>query len=597
MKKILLLLFIALINVPFYAQEVLPKGYSQAELEQISRGDFSIGGSSRAIESPPPFPNLRSAAEWEEIQALTISWTAFPGILKQIVAAARLETQVLILTEDPIETQNYLMSNNLGGPAFTNMDNVVLVDGEFDSIWIRDYAANPVYGNEVDDLVLVDWIYNRVTRPNDNTSPQYIADQLGLDLYTMTQSPDDLVNTGGNWMTDGFGTAFASELILEENEVGNPYNVTPKTEDEIDALVNEYLGVSRYIKMTALPYDGINHIDMHMKLIDEETLLVGEYPEGISDGPQINANIDYVLSNFNSKFNTPYNIVRIPMPDSPSGLWPSSTPTAGFYRTYTNGVFVNKTLIFPTYREQYDTTAFRIWGELLPGYNIVGIDSDNPEEQIIALSGAIHCITHSVAVEDPLLISHQSLDDTEDQLNPYEVVAYIRHRSDIASAKLYWKTALNEAYNEVEMNPLADNNWSGFIPAQPAGTTIYYYVHAQANSGKEQNRPMSAPDGYWSFQVIGNAVNIQEHSTLNINKVYPNPASAITCIALNNLHAEQGSVTLINGLGQEVLRIYEGQLPLGESKYFFNAAQLESGLYHVRIATGTSVAGMPIMIK
>lgn len=597
MKKILLLSLIALFNLPLFAQEVLPKGYSASELERISRGEFSISGSSRAIESPPPFPNLRSAAEWEEIQALTISWTSFPGILKQIVAAARLETQVLILTEDPIETQNYLMSNNLGGPAFTNMDNVVLVDGEFDSIWIRDYAANPVYGNEVDDLVLVDWIYNRVTRPNDNTSPQYIADQLGLELYTMTQSPDDLVNTGGNWMTDGFGTAFASELILEENEVGNPYNVTPKTEDEIDALVNEYLGVSRYIKMTALPYDGINHIDMHMKLIDEETLLVGEYPEGIADGPQINANIDYVLSNFNSKFNTPYNIVRIPMPDSPSGLWPSSTPTAGFYRTYTNGVFVNKTLIFPTYREQYDTTAFRIWGELLPGYNIVGIDSDNPEEQIIALSGAIHCITHSVAVEDPLLISHQSLDDTEDQLNPYEVVAYIRHRSDIASAKLYWKTALNEAYNEVEMNPLADNNWSGFIPAQPAGTTVYYYINAQANSGKEQNRPMSAPDGYWSFQVIGNAVNIEEHSTLSINKVYPNPASAITCIALNNLHAEQGSVTLINGLGQEVLRIFDGQLPLGESKYFLDASQFESGLYHIRVSSATSVTGIPLMIK
>lgn len=597
MKKILLLSLIALFNLPLFAQEVLPKGYSASELERISRGEFSISGSSRAIESPPPFPNLRSAAEWEEIQALTISWTSFPGILKQIVAAARLETQVLILTEDPIETQNYLMSNNLGGPAFTNMDNVVLVDGEFDSIWIRDYAANPVYGNEVDDLVLVDWIYNRVTRPNDNSSPQYIADQLGLELYTMTQSPDDLVNTGGNWMTDGFGTAFASELILEENEVGNPYNVTPKTEDEIDALVNEYLGVSRYIKMTALPYDGINHIDMHMKLIDEETLLVGEYPEGIADGPQINANIDYVLSNFNSKFNTPYNIVRIPMPDSPSGLWPSSTPTAGFYRTYTNGVFVNKTLIFPTYREQYDTTAFRIWEELLPGYNIVGIDSDNPEEQIIALSGAIHCITHSVAVEDPLLISHQSLDDTEDQLNPYEVVAYIRHRSDIASAKLYWKTALNEAYNEVEMNPLADNNWSGFIPAQPAGTTVYYYIHAQANSGKEQNRPMSAPDGYWSFQVIGNAVNIEEHSTLSINKVYPNPASAITCIALNNLHAEQGSVSLINGLGQEVLRIFDGQLPLGESKYFLDASPFESGLYHIRVSSATSVTGIPLMIK
>lgn len=36
------------------------------------------------------------------------------------------------------------------------------------------------------------------------------------------------------------------------------------------------MGIERYIKMQTLPYDGIHHIDMHMKLLDEETLLVGQ---------------------------------------------------------------------------------------------------------------------------------------------------------------------------------------------------------------------------------------------------------------------------------------------------------------------------------
>lgn len=51
--------------------------------------------------------------------------------------------------------------------------------------------------------------------------------------------------------------------------------------------------------METLPYDGIHHIDMHMKLLDEETLLVSKYPTGVADGPQIEANIQYVLNNFN----------------------------------------------------------------------------------------------------------------------------------------------------------------------------------------------------------------------------------------------------------------------------------------------------------
>ena len=49
----------------------------------------------------------------------------------------------------------------------------------------------------------------------------------------------------------------------------------------------------------------------------------------------------------------------------------------------------------------------------MPGYNIVGIDCDGGNSNIIALSGAIHCITHSVGVEDPLMISHLPLNDTD----------------------------------------------------------------------------------------------------------------------------------------------------------------------------------------
>ena len=87
-------------------------------------------------------------------------------------------------------------------------------------------------------------------------------------------------------MTDGFGTAFASELIWEENDSGNEYGVTVKTEEEIDQIVQDWLGVDTYIKMDNLPFDNIHHIDMHMKLLNEETLLVGDFGDE-SDGPQI----------------------------------------------------------------------------------------------------------------------------------------------------------------------------------------------------------------------------------------------------------------------------------------------------------------------
>lgn len=596
MRHTLLCITAFLISNQQFAQ-TLPNGLSPAERLELQQAiGLDRPQPANAITSPPDAENLRTMAEWEEIQALTIAWTGFPGILKQIVAASVQETRVIIFTQDAQATQNYLTSNNAGGPAIA-MDNITLLEEDFDSIWMRDYAGNPVYINDVDSLILVDWIYNRPTRPDDDYSPYYVAQEVNIPLYTTTEAPTDLVNTGGNFMSDGFGTAFASELILDENAFNNDYNVTAKSEEDIDAIMSDFMGIDRFIKMPTLPYDGIHHIDMHMKLIDEETLLVGEYPDGVADGPQINANIEYVLDNYNSVFGTPYHVVRIPMPDSQSGLYPDSQPTPGYYRTYTNAVFVNNTIIFPTYREEFDTTAFRIWGELCPGYNLVGIDCDNQDEQIISLSGAIHCITHSVGVADPLLISHQPLQDTPDQVNPYVVSGYFNHRTGIASAKLFWKTIQQSFYTEVVLTDMGNNQWQGLIPAHPAGTIIEYYLMGESVSGKIQLRPMPAPAGHWSFEVLGDISTSELAQTPIISRVYPNPAQAITCIELQLKHSQNIEAFLTDVTGKRVQTIHSGQLSPNRSKLFIDAAQLPAGMYQIEVVTSTGRHCQKLMVK
>lgn len=547
---------------------------TEAEKTKMATYNFS---NAKGIETPPPFENLRTMAEWEEIQALTITWQGFPGILKQITRAAMQETKVIIFSENPSSTENYLMGNAEGGPL-ESMENVQIVEAESNSIWIRDYGANTVYGNRVDTLALVDWIYNR-PRPDDDMIPDALAEVLGLDVYTTTSAPSDLVNTGGNFMSDGQGTAFASELILEENEPNNPYNVTPKDEEEIDNILGDFQGIDRYIKMTALPYDIINHIDMHMKLLDEKTLLVGFYPEGIADGPQINANIDYVVSNFLNYFGEEYDVVRIPMPDSPSGLYPDDNP-AGYYRTYTNGVFVNNTFIYPSYREEYDTTAARIYEELLPGYNLIPIDCDDQGSQIIALAGAIHCITHSVGVSDPMLIVHNSLADTEDSFNAYEVMATVEHRSGIASSTLHWRLEGEDEYNLVEMIAGADSEWLADIPAQDVGSIIEYYVSAVAENGKTQTRPIVAPEGFWSFEVLGTITSVETQELIQLANVYPNPATDLVSIPINAKQELDVTVYMTDVTGKIVKQVHSGSL-VGDRRLSVFVSDLAPGVYTV----------------
>jgi hypothetical protein len=318
--------------------------------------------------------------------------------------------------------------------------------------------------------------------------------------------------------------------------------------------------------------------------MNEEVLLVGEFPTNTSDGPQIEMNLQYIQDNYVSAFGTPFKIVRIPMPPAPNGTF---APNAS-YRTYANNVIVNKTVIVPTYREQYDTTALRIIQEVMPGYNIVGIDVDNTGANLIGQGGALHCITKEVSSSDPLWISHQNHPDTEDILNPYVITAMIRHKSGINNATLYFKTSMAGTYTAVPMNFLSGNNWTANIPAQVAGTRIWYYIHAEANSGKQQVRPMTAPEGYFTFLVGGQAVaGNQELENYITQAVFPNPTNGLTCIPLNNKEAFDGSLILFDQVGKQVQVIHEGKFIPGPRKYFFDAANLPVGMYQLVLTTPT----------
>ena len=573
---------------PSLSHEITPEEMLDWQSHPSNRPD---GQSNRGIPTPPPGNNLRTAAEWEEVEVLTLTWEGFPCILKQIATASVQECRVLIFSENPNETLSYLSGNACGGPL--SLDSVEVVDAATNSIWIRDYGANTVYTDWHDGRVLVDWLYNR-PRPDDDAIPDALAEHLALALHTTSESPGDLMNTGGNWMCDGFGTAFASELILQENaggpaiSWGQQWGTYPDhTEQEIDEIVQAYHGVHTYIKMPVLPYDGIHHIDMHMKLLDESTLLVSEYPAGTADGPQIEANLQFVLSNFTTKWGTPFNVIRIPSPPEQGGGYPNQN---GDYLTYSNATFVNNTILVPTYYTTYDTTAIRIWEEAMPGYNVVGIDCDSPGENIIGLSGAIHCITHTVGVADPLMISHLPLSDTEDTVNGYNVVAEVGHRSGIASATLNWSTSPDGPWTQVPMTEglvsLHFSEYSAIIPAQAEGTKVHYYVQAEANNGKTGARPMPAPQGWWDFRVMGEEVDqIRTPQDNPWGEVYPNPASAITCLELNLATPTDCSVLIHNSMGQTVQVLHQGILPGGLQRLFLNAQSLPSGPYHLSLIT------------
>jgi len=538
-RNFFLLLVLALYTPLVFSQqyESLPKGLTDAEKELLPNYQFN---GSRI--TPPPTGPVRTMAEWEEVEYLVLTWDPnFPGILRQIVAAAVEECKVIITTQNATSVSNYLTSNGI------DVTNVSFLDEDWDSIWIRDYGGNTVYTDDVGERGLVDWIYNR-PRPNDDVMPPFHASLVGMPSYTTNSGNMDLVNTGGNFMSDGLGNAFASELILNENEAGNPYGVSAKTEAQIDQIMNEYMGIDRYIKMTPLPYDVINHIDMHLKLLDEETLLVSKYPDGVADGPQIEANIDYVLNNFMSPFGTPYKVKWIDAPPSTGGNYPDD---GGYYRNFTNSVFINKTILLPIYRPEVDGPALAQWEEMMPGYNIVGIDVDNAGENLISAVGAIHCITHTIGVADPLWIVHQPVPSAEANTT-VPINAMIKHISGINEATVFWRIEGTTDFSETAMSFVSDDNWTADLVFPSDPENIEYYIWAEADSGKSLTRPIVAPEGYWTIDTENLGI---ASSALDTNSVtmFPNPTYKNV---FAQLHVEgRVNVRVMNMLGQQLTNV------------------------------------------
>jgi len=552
--KYLLVLLMALQTAFGISQERpnLPHNLTETEKGLVSEFQFT---SPRF--TPPPSGPVRAAAEWEEVEYLLVTWNpSYPNILRQIVQAGVQECKVIITTQNQTSVSNYLNTNGV------DLTNVIFLNVPWNSIWIRDYAGNTIYSDDVGELALTDWIYNR-PRPSDDVMPAAHAAQVGIPLYTTNSGTNDLVNTGGNYMSDGLGNAFASKLILNENAAGNPYGVSVKTEAQIDGIMQEYMGINRFVKMNTLPYDQIHHIDMHMKLLDEETILVSKYPQGVADGPQIEANIQYVLDNFQSPFGTPYDIEWIDAPPSPAGNYPN---TGGPYNTYSNAVFVNKTIMVPTYRPAVDAPALAKYQEMLPGYNVVGIDVDNPGENLINSLGAIHCITHTIGVAEPLWIVHQPIDEANAG-STVTIDAFIKHISFVEEAKVFWREEGATTYNEIDMAPSNSDYWTADLTIPNAPVNIEYYIWAKAFSGKELNRPIVAPAGYWTIQV--EQLSADEWAQNHISAAYPNPTTGNVSF---NMEALRGPVTVkIHNLMGQIL--YEAKVENGNGKITLNLNQ------------------------
>ncbi len=436
--------------------EDLPIGLSPAEAALVG----TIGTNSFAT-SPPTGP-VWAAPEWEESEAVFCLWNNANLMLK----LQENGNQVIIISQNPSWWTNWLSSNGIPTGNFSFLSEPT------NTWWVRDYGPWFIWdGNG--DFGLVDNVYNR-PRPLDDVIPGAIASTYGVPYYSM-----DVIHTGGNYYTDGYGTAFSSRLVYKENP--------SMTEAEVDQDMADYLGIWRYATQE-LDYD-IEHFDTFGKPVAPDTLVWGEFPDQTTPWAYSEAALKR-YQKLQSPYGWPYKVHRLP-------LW----SYGGSWTAYVNSLQTNNRFIVPKYNTGNDSTAQGIFEAAAPGYEVVLASAGGT-----SWGDSIHCRTRNFVRGDTIRIyPAPHWERTDDTVNPYEVSAQIfpdNSTSLSGSPTLYWSTTGGAPFNSEAMLPTGNpDEYSAGIPAHAWGTVVSYYIHAEDLLGTTKDFPFTAPDGLFTITV------------------------------------------------------------------------------------------------
>ena len=245
-------------------------------------------------------------------------------------------------------------------------------------MWMRDYGPSFV---RLPDrrIVALDAVYGRESHAPDEWVPRYLAGYFRLPIVDVP-----LRVAGGNLLANGEGWVFSTSQIVEFNARDG------QSQSQIGQLLGRYYGATDWMVLKPLLGEPTQHVDMFLTLVASDVVVVGQLDPAID---RVNAErLDEAavqLAGVRTKSGA-MKVVRVPMPSHEDGKW----------RSYTNVIFANDTVLVPTYPDvsaEMDERVLRIYSELLPGRRVTPIDASS----IIQRNGSLHCISVNVPKLDP----------------------------------------------------------------------------------------------------------------------------------------------------------------------------------------------------
>jgi agmatine/peptidylarginine deiminase len=409
-------------------------------------------------------PPVRQPAEFETMQGVLIRYPF--GIPYDMIAEMSEDTEVITIVANSGE-QTFVESQYSSNGV--DLSNCSFLIAPSNSYWTRDYGPWFIYNQTADVIEVVNFTYNR-PRPFDDAIPEVYANNQGLTLNYM-----DLTHAGGNYMTDGQGIAFSTSLVHSENP--------GKTPEEIEQIVAETLGISNYYIHDDPLGLYIEHIDCWAKLLAPDKIMIIETSPS---HPQYDVIENAVanISALSSCYGTPYDISRV---------------YVNMEEPYINSFIINDKILVPITGSIWDDDAIASYQAEMPGYEVLGFTGSWQN------TDAIHCRVKGLPDQGLLYIDHDPLVNqlpndlgfkVETEITTYSGASLIS-----GSPLLYWKNSTAGVWNSIQMTLERGDTYFAYIPPHPCGETIYYYIHAEDESGRIEDKPYMGSFDPFSFDI------------------------------------------------------------------------------------------------
>ncbi|MDO9511482.1 MAG: agmatine deiminase family protein [Bacteroidales bacterium] len=408
-------------------------------------------------------------SEFEKQKGIVLTWDYTPqrdSVISNMAGAVQNFAEVYIiynpLTQicDTSCIRTYLLSRGVG------YSNISFIPAFSESLWIRHYGPLSGYRSNGDQMqhFFLDAQFSQYNRPNDDSIPLQLAHYWNIPV-----NPLALELEGSNIMLDGTGNGFGSKKIWQQNPT--------LSNSLIGSLLKNNLGLTEFYFIDILENSGGGiwmHVDMFMKIIDNQTILVSKIPEYLPDYYLLES-IAYQLSQLQNQLGTNYQVIRIPAPPNENGLYATSLNDE--MRTYTNSVIINGTVLVPSYNPAFDSMARRIYQENMPGYEVQMIDA----RTLTPSYGALHSISREITRDNFLRIKHKKIAGGQDY-KPSIYIQCVVQGNIIADSQFVYYKKNNEAdFSRIPMFSACPYTIGQINDLQP-NDTVWYYISVKSET-------------------------------------------------------------------------------------------------------------------